>query len=980
MTQWEPPQHYIPCVGVWPAEAVLQSDGNTGTAAEAAVVAPAAEAGTEPAAAAVLTGDGLELPLAAVTAGVTVQATTAASSITAEDKAAAVATAALVANAVAVILATSSQVDAKQQQHMPEPASPVSPVMDDEAIRDMGAFRPPHLSPIRTASIAARLSAAAAAAAAAAAESSADAEASAAATGDDGAAARQEDAPGAGGDLSNQSGNGANGLIGEIIAPAAAATREVERALMEVEAGIAADGAGAAAALAAAAAAAAAEADHDDEVLACAAAAVALALSPRMQQLGPECESYQQQQEEEADLAAGNAGRHDNGSTEEGPEGAKSSRWHQQQQQEGVMPGHGFGSMKRRMETTGLLPGIPEPQGQHLYWDSSSVGTTSCSGDLSRASLSFVSAASDWSSSSGGTFVSTMSRLSSSSSSTSSSSGGSSSGSLSTSSSSSGGGSGKLKGREKVHGGGVTAVQGSCFTVPLVEVSAAAAAPDAVVPGKGEPGMAVAEELAAVAAAAATNFAADVVGGAGIHEAEVPSPSSSKKQRISSSQQEEKDSGAGPAAASGGGGGSGDGGGVSWATVLTKGPKHQNGTLASPRAVSPPCRSKGVGSTVAGAGRQQGHTNQQLQLQRDVGKSPTRAGTPTGGVKGQQKQQPQGWASPRQTCNVQVVATAEAMAAAAAAGVAAAGLSLSASPNAGRTDGCWLQAKQQQQEGLHPRRSNHTTTAGGTQRHGAVSPNHNQRQQQQQQISPRANCSKEQIWQQQQQASQKSPRGAPSKSPCSAEQQQEQQEQQQELKAGKSPKHADASKPYRSPRHQAQQQQQEALARKSPRHTTEQQQQKEPYRSPRHKLQQQQQQHGQEQQQQPYRSPKHADTQLGSPNCRSLSPLSYDPRGHRTPRNSPRGGSNHHQTHQEQQQQQHSRVGLGRGTAVYVRSLLPRAMAKYWLQRYSLFSRFDEGAQMDVQVRLWLRLQRLQWSDAWTAMHLLSLQAPSKRN
>jgi hypothetical protein len=37
---------------------------------------------------------------------------------------------------------------------------------------------------------------------------------------------------------------------------------------------------------------------------------------------------------------------------------------------------------------------------------------------------------------------------------------------------------------------------------------------------------------------------------------------------------------------------------------------------------------------------------------------------------------------------------------------------------------------------------------------------------------------------------------------------------------------------------------------------------------------------------------------------------------------------------------------------VYVRKLLPRKMAKYWLQRYSLFSRFDMGAQMDVQVGL----------------------------
>lgn len=35
-------------------------------------------------------------------------------------------------------------------------------------------------------------------------------------------------------------------------------------------------------------------------------------------------------------------------------------------------------------------------------------------------------------------------------------------------------------------------------------------------------------------------------------------------------------------------------------------------------------------------------------------------------------------------------------------------------------------------------------------------------------------------------------------------------------------------------------------------------------------------------------------------------------------------------------------------TAAYVRSMLPRNVGKYWLQRYSLFSRYDEG----VQVRL----------------------------
>ena len=35
--------------------------------------------------------------------------------------------------------------------------------------------------------------------------------------------------------------------------------------------------------------------------------------------------------------------------------------------------------------------------------------------------------------------------------------------------------------------------------------------------------------------------------------------------------------------------------------------------------------------------------------------------------------------------------------------------------------------------------------------------------------------------------------------------------------------------------------------------------------------------------------------------------------------------------------------------AAYVRKLLPRSMAKYWLQRYSLFERFDEGVRVDEE-------------------------------
>ena len=44
-----------------------------------------------------------------------------------------------------------------------------------------------------------------------------------------------------------------------------------------------------------------------------------------------------------------------------------------------------------------------------------------------------------------------------------------------------------------------------------------------------------------------------------------------------------------------------------------------------------------------------------------------------------------------------------------------------------------------------------------------------------------------------------------------------------------------------------------------------------------------------------------------------------------------------------------SRGGPGCVTAAFVRSLLPRSMAKYWLQRYSLFSKFDQGVEMDTE-------------------------------
>ncbi|GAX75555.1 hypothetical protein CEUSTIGMA_g2998.t1 [Chlamydomonas eustigma] len=44
-----------------------------------------------------------------------------------------------------------------------------------------------------------------------------------------------------------------------------------------------------------------------------------------------------------------------------------------------------------------------------------------------------------------------------------------------------------------------------------------------------------------------------------------------------------------------------------------------------------------------------------------------------------------------------------------------------------------------------------------------------------------------------------------------------------------------------------------------------------------------------------------------------------------------------------------ARVELDGETAAFVRTLLPRNMAKYWLQRFSLFTKYEEGVQMDTE-------------------------------
>jgi hypothetical protein len=52
---------------------------------------------------------------------------------------------------------------------------------------------------------------------------------------------------------------------------------------------------------------------------------------------------------------------------------------------------------------------------------------------------------------------------------------------------------------------------------------------------------------------------------------------------------------------------------------------------------------------------------------------------------------------------------------------------------------------------------------------------------------------------------------------------------------------------------------------------------------------------------------------------------------------------------EEERSLQQQRILLDPDTAAYVRTMLPRNMAKYWLQRYSLFSKYDEGIQMDTE-------------------------------
>ncbi len=55
------------------------------------------------------------------------------------------------------------------------------------------------------------------------------------------------------------------------------------------------------------------------------------------------------------------------------------------------------------------------------------------------------------------------------------------------------------------------------------------------------------------------------------------------------------------------------------------------------------------------------------------------------------------------------------------------------------------------------------------------------------------------------------------------------------------------------------------------------------------------------------------------------------------------------QSVEEEEAYEVQRVELDPDTAAFVRTLLPRNMAKYWLQRYSLFSKYDEGIQMDTE-------------------------------
>jgi hypothetical protein len=45
------------------------------------------------------------------------------------------------------------------------------------------------------------------------------------------------------------------------------------------------------------------------------------------------------------------------------------------------------------------------------------------------------------------------------------------------------------------------------------------------------------------------------------------------------------------------------------------------------------------------------------------------------------------------------------------------------------------------------------------------------------------------------------------------------------------------------------------------------------------------------------------------------------------------------------------RVVMDSSLAAYVRTILPRNVAKYWLQRYSLFTKYDNGIQVGLVCR-----------------------------
>ncbi|KAF5831331.1 RNA cap guanine-N2 methyltransferase-domain-containing protein, partial [Dunaliella salina] len=72
------------------------------------------------------------------------------------------------------------------------------------------------------------------------------------------------------------------------------------------------------------------------------------------------------------------------------------------------------------------------------------------------------------------------------------------------------------------------------------------------------------------------------------------------------------------------------------------------------------------------------------------------------------------------------------------------------------------------------------------------------------------------------------------------------------------------------------------------------------------------------------------------------------------------------------EQEESERVVMDPSLAAYVRSILPRNVAKYWLQRYSLFTKYDEGIQLDTE-GLWCAGNAIQLTKDFSVVYAVEI-------